>query len=395
MRNSAAYLLTVLASPTLCFAAYSASTNLTKPSSTYSLNVSAVGVLNNDDIANQMATSTTGYLQSPARPTSYKPSIQMGLMGRGDYTPIWWQPTNQSYKSSTWWEASAPWWLIAPLTDNQATNTRIEVGNVLFYAHSKTTGTWNLLVSGTPQWANVYSYVNGTKKTRSVNKVINSSTGNPMYLGTTDVEYIHGGMNKVAVRPADFDGVVNCVTARLAVDPVSGVDDTRLASYGMQMGMDWYPTLDFVISRDIPEVDYLPAAQYSKFKRLTKNWQSFCSAPLNPPGREGDQNYTMPSTGVAMSLSKLSDLAIPAAPFDNSVVANSNGEVTLPYGSKLSLNWSTPDSKNCSLYDGTTLVSTITGGTGSLTTAPILSSKRLNLICKNATRQTINVTVTQ
>ncbi len=402
MKIKYAYLLTILSLPATCLAAGEGANygNREPISPLESMTVTAQGVLNNDDIAAEMI-SDANDLQSPARPTNYRATIQMGLMGRGDYTPTWWTPANQNYKSSEWWQAAAPWWLIAPLTDNKATNTRIEVGKVLSYYRSKSTGQWVQFTNIPSQWAGIYSYSNGVRSNRAVNKLVNATNGNPMYLGTAGIEYIHGGVSKLSLNPAAMDGLVNCVTARLVVDPNTGVDDTAVASYGMQMGMDWYPTVDFVISRDIPEVQYLPAAQYSKFKRLSKNWKSFCSAPLNPPGRtqSGPAEYSMPPEPVTMPLSRMSNLVIPAAPYDASVNANTNGEVTLPYGSKLAISWNAPGSQNCSLYDGVRILSSLNGESGSLTTAPLTSNKRLNLVCKNASKQVgkkpITVTVTQ
>ena len=47
----------------------------------------------------------------------------MGNTPRGTNTPSWWHVNNSYYKSSAWWNAVLPWFVVFDGVGNNASNT--------------------------------------------------------------------------------------------------------------------------------------------------------------------------------------------------------------------------------------------------------------------------------
>lgn len=223
--------------------------------------------------------------------------VQMGLMGRGDYTQSYWKPNNKSLKSATWWTALSPWWNVFTMNGGTANNTRIEISTMVTYAQSKASGAWRLVNSGKTVWSGNYNAA-ASIYYGAANEIKGSVGGSVAYKAEDSTGSIHGGTGVFSVDPANTSGIVVCLAARLVVDAKTGIDDRARANYGMWVGADWYPYQGFNVQRDVPELGWVPAVGTSRLKRITNDWQTFCMAPLDKPGRnDGDSN----SSGTSMS----------------------------------------------------------------------------------------------
>jgi len=229
---------------------------------------------------------------------SRKAGVSMGLMGRGDFTPSYWNPNNKSYKSATWWKAISPWWVILTLENNQATHTRVEVGKMLSYTRSKSTGSWQQIGAGLTNWASNFN-ANQTAVTGPADVVSGSLAGNYAYKVPAGTDTIHGGLGTYSLDPASVSAIVTCVTARLVVDSKTNIDDRSKALYAIWVGSDWYPDAGFNVQRDVPEIGWVPAVGWGRLKKVTNEWQTYCMSPIDPPGRnDGDSNSAGTSTPV-------------------------------------------------------------------------------------------------
>lgn len=224
--------------------------------------------------------------------------VQMGLMGRGDYTPFYWQPRNQALKSTAWWTNIGPWWNVFPFVGNQARHTRIEIGAIVTYVQDRSTRAWRRLDRGYSVWAGNYNAA-ASIYYGEANGIPGSFPGAVAYLPPAGTDTLHGGSGMFRLNPEQTSGILVCLAARLVVNSQTGIDDRSLAQYGMWVGADWNPWDGFNVGRDVSELGWVPAVGTSRLKRITNSWQAFCMAPFDNPGRnDGDPN----SAGTTMSI---------------------------------------------------------------------------------------------
>lgn len=234
----------------------------------------------------------------------------MGLMARGDYTPGWWRPANKALKSATWWGAIAPWWNVLPLQGNAATQTRVEIGTIATIVRNKGTQTWRMVFVGQSGWAGNYnanasawkSNAPGTQLTVNGYKLVS-------YAIPAGSDTLHGGSGLYALDPRAIDGLIHCVAARLAGADVAS------ARYAMWSGADWYPSTTWRVAKEVPEIGWVPRIVSGRLKKITPAWQSFCAAPLDVPGRAGeDRGYPADKAGVFMATEDLRANPVPPIP---------------------------------------------------------------------------------
>ncbi|MGK2913439.1 MAG: hypothetical protein ACSLE5_03110 [Porticoccaceae bacterium] len=224
----------------------------------------------------------------------------MGLMARGDYTPSYWKPYDQSLKSATWWTGIAPWWNVLPMQGNAATKTRVEVGTVAAIVRNKGTNTWRTIFNGPTGWAANYN-ASAAYYVGPANMVAGTISGYPtkLYLPPSGSNTIHGGGGLFQINAQGIDGVILCTAARL-VGP-----DVWSAKYALWVGADWHPYPGFNVAKQTAPHGWIPAIATERFKKITTQWQSFCAAPLDIPGRNGSNSWYKNGVGVFMSTAQL------------------------------------------------------------------------------------------
>ena len=98
--------------------------------------VSDMALMNDPELAG--VPKTYGWAMGPGH-------VFMGNVARGTNTPTWWQVDNPTYKSSAWWTAVLPWFVIFDGVGHKANSTRVEVRDLRIFTQSRTSGSWKLL----------------------------------------------------------------------------------------------------------------------------------------------------------------------------------------------------------------------------------------------------------
>lgn len=227
--------------------------------------------------------------------------IDMGAAPRGDNTPSWWQPDNQIFKSSDYWNAITPWFVIYPGESHTATNVRVTISELKLYILKKSNNQWVKINSQTtPTWQTHLAHISVSTANEAVN-VRTESTGIVSYKLNTAMNPIHGGISKYMIDGSDVKAVYVTMKTRLILDNPNGVDDRVNAQLAANVGADYYPDVNTEISEFYPK-SYVPAVGFSRYGLIKTTTRTHYFATTDPPGEyntgaqfpERNQNTTIP-----------------------------------------------------------------------------------------------------
>ena len=216
--------------------------------------------------------------------------MSMGNTPRGDNTPYYWNPASTSIKSSEYWKAAAPWFVIYPAVGHATTvtNTRVKISGLKLYAFDTSINKWKLLRDYPKTvWGGNYGFnligSYGTANTRV------EPDGNLSYKMTNQAYPIHGGWGKddlattLGIDPRNIGAIFEYTTTELILDDPKGIDDRDKAKLMLSVGMDYYPTVKTNVS-DFEPYPYAPNAAASRFGLIGKKPRTHYMATINPPG---------------------------------------------------------------------------------------------------------------
>jgi len=168
---------------------------------------------------------------------------------------------------------------------NPAQNTRVQIRDIMTYVLSKSDGQWHQLqnsqrVEGAAYKEDFAGNVNISPDVR------NEPDGTSSVKAGGGYNYHFWPSGRASINPNDIAGVITTVQARLIIDDPTKPDDRSAARYLLNMGGDYWSTLDagwdnWKTNGDIG---------IGRFKYVEKDWQSFNMSTLsagalrqNPP----------------------------------------------------------------------------------------------------------------
>lgn len=204
-----------------------------------------------------------------------KARVVMGNIPKGSNGPDYWRNAVISgrYKGDTYWKALQPWIAIFTLTDNRATNTRVEVSSIRAYILSKKTNTWELFEDH-PTSGGIFNesykhldYVTADERFSGGFTLVKPPVASARQI------YHSWGEPKALKDPSDIKAVHVRVFTRLVKDNQNGPDDRHLARYALQVGGDYYPevssTVDDADLRMKGEGKWFPGIGMSRAVQVT------------------------------------------------------------------------------------------------------------------------------
>ena len=208
----------------------------------------------------------------------------MGAAARGDATPIWWQPDDKSYKSSDYWHAITPWFVIYPGTQHKANNVRVKISEIKLFILKRSSNTWeHINIDNTdPTWQHHQSHVSPQTAHEKVNKRTGPD-GKISYKLNSGFNPIHGGVRKFEIYGPDVKAVYARLTSELIIDDPNKPDDRADAQILVSVGADYYPDINTTI-RDFAPSSWVPAATISRFGLVKRTSRIHHAATIDPPG---------------------------------------------------------------------------------------------------------------
>ena len=236
-------------------------------------------------VISDMALSVSNYINSTKNLNGLS---SMGLHANNRGSPTWWNSPTYNNANDIWWQAIAGWFVSHPVAGHTATNSKLEIGTYVLMGRLAADNSWFTIFNKAPNWCGIYnpdvaSYISAPT---TANGTVSGYTSKVYNLPTDGVgNVLHGGVGSASANPQALNGLAMFVAAR-----ITGTD-TANCNIKLQVGADWYPTLNFNVSGTPP--GWIIAACASGPKTVTTSWQMFGGAPLMDPGRRGgDSAYT-------------------------------------------------------------------------------------------------------
>ncbi|MCB1985676.1 MAG: hypothetical protein H6936_00745 [Burkholderiales bacterium] len=259
-----------------------------------------------DDIKADMLLNEAKLLDAPEHTSwSKKATITMGAAPRGDATPIWWQPDDDSYKSSDYWHAIVPWFVIYPGTEHKASNVRIKVSEIKLFILKYSSNTWehiNIDYSD-PIWQQHQSHVSPQTANRRVNKRIEPD-GTISYKLNSGFNPIHGGIRKFEIYGPDVKAVYAQLTTELILDDPDKHDDRTEAQLLVSIGADYHPDINLRIKDFAAPHNWVPAVAASRFGLVKSRPRVHHMATINPPGSVKNNGSVLPDNHKIISITE-------------------------------------------------------------------------------------------
>ncbi|MDO5083212.1 hypothetical protein EII34_07190 [Arachnia propionica] len=232
-----------------------------------------------------------------------KARVVMGNIPKGSNAPDYWRDAviSGKYKYDTDWKALQPWIAIFTLSDNQATNTRVEVSSIRAYILSKKTNQWELFEDH-PTSGGIFDegyahlpHVQADERQDGGFTLVKPPAADARQI------YHSWGEPKALKDPSDIKAVHVRVFTRLVLDDPNGPDDRHLAKYALQVGADYYPEVGSTVNdadllmkgqgKWFPGVGISRAVQVTNEQRLT----SFTTldAAVQEPGGSKNPNGSL------------------------------------------------------------------------------------------------------
>ncbi|SEN57861.1 hypothetical protein [Nitrosomonas marina] len=239
-----------------------------------------------DDIKADMLLNEAELLDAPVNAGwAKRANITMGGAPRGDATPSWWQPNDKYYKSSAYWHAITPWFIIYPGTMHNASNVRVKISEIKLYILKRSSNTWELVNTddADPTWQFHQSYISSSTASQKVNKRIEPD-GKISFKLNKGLNPIHGGIHKYEIYGPDVKAVYAQLTTELVLDDPDKRDDRVEAQLLVSVGADYYPDMNLRV-RDFTAPHYwVPAVAASRFGLVKRDPRIHHVATISPPG---------------------------------------------------------------------------------------------------------------
>jgi len=261
-------------------------------------------------VADMQQPAEATLLMSPTMDWALGAAIAQGGVPRGDATPWWWNPSNKTYKSSAYWNAALPWFVIYPGSAHTAKNVRVKISAITLYTLSKSNGTWTKLGSGdgNPEWAGNYDFDMITQIKDAIPRV--EPGGNLSYKLDANSHPIHGGLSSFAIPGSNVANVFAQVTSELILDNPMGVDDRSSAQLLVQMGVDYYPSTTTTVE-DFAPMGYNPGAGLGRFSIVIPAPRNHYFVAIDPPGNLDNPHSPFQVAGGVVAISEASFRANP------------------------------------------------------------------------------------
>jgi hypothetical protein len=205
--------------------------------------------------------------------------VTMGNQARGTGTPSWWKPTNLRFKSSDYWNAIIPWFVIFDGQGNRAINTRVEVRNLRLYSLSRKSGLWMQVASSAEVEGALYpKHLTGSvthkpdlRALKGVSTAIRPPGGDLVFHGWC--------CGRQQIDGSDVEAIFVTVQARLTPDRPTLPPDIDTARYLLHVGADYYPDSETLVSAFAP-TGYNPGVGLGRAKLVKPEWQAFNFATI-------------------------------------------------------------------------------------------------------------------
>ena len=198
-------------------------------------------------------------------------TIGMGIYPRGDASPTWWNPANKAFKSSEYWTAIAPWFVIWEGEDNLAKNVRVNVYGFELYFLDKNTNKWVKLktTSTDPSWANNFGITTIDSTTMSGPANVRKEADGTLSYKLTNRNPVHGGFSKYQMSLSNIDiknikAIYGFFKTKLVVDDPKLENDLSKAKILIDFGADYYPSMQTMV-KDYAPMTYAPQVAGSRF----------------------------------------------------------------------------------------------------------------------------------
>lgn len=210
-----------------------------------------------------------------------KARVVMGNIPKGSNAPDYWRNAviSGKYKYDADWKALQPWIAIFTLSDNRATNTRVEVSSIRAYILSKKSNKWELFEDH-PTTGGIFNKEYAHQRNVHADERQNGgfTLVKPPAANVQQI-YHSWGEPKALRDPSDIKAVHVRVFTRLVKDNPYGPDDRHLAKYALQVGADYYPEVGSTVhdadllmkgeGKWFPGVGMSRAVQVTNEQRLT------------------------------------------------------------------------------------------------------------------------------
>ena len=239
-----------------------------------------------DDVTADMSLNEATLLNAPPRPIWSKQGfIAMGAAARGDATPSWWEPQDKFYKSSVYWNAIVPWFVMYPGERHRAQNVRVKISGIKLYILEHSTNNWRMInVDHTdPVWQFHQPIVSPSTARHTVNKRIEPDS-TISYKFSAGLNSIHGGTRKFEINGQDVKAIYAQLTTELILDDPTGQDDRANAQILVSVAADYYPTVNHKVADFAAPYTWLPAVAASRFGLVKNLPRIHHMATIDPPG---------------------------------------------------------------------------------------------------------------
>lgn len=224
----------------------------------------------------------------------------MGNDARGTNTPGYWSKylVEDDYKDGDLWEGISPWMHIEPTPENKATNSRVKLGQIRLNILRRSTNKWQTVQIHTLDGA-LYP-VNLMGNQVQVPSIRRDGNNVEVLPPSKAEQGLYHSWGKLVRFPTwDIKAVHVKLDAKLVVGESSLPDDRDQAKYLIQVGADYYPTMEARVGED-PKLmmrneagdtfSYLPGVGLSRAKLVTNEWRTYNFITLNEAVAEVAEN---------------------------------------------------------------------------------------------------------
>ncbi|HNP26542.1 MAG TPA: hypothetical protein PKM20_07360 [Nitrosomonas sp.] len=259
-----------------------------------------------DDIKADMLLNEAKLLKAPEHTGwSKKANIDMGAAARGDATPFWWTPHDEHYKSSVYWNAITPWFVIYPGETHKAKNVRVKISGIKLFILERSTNNWRILnIDQTePTWEFHQRHVTPSTAWKPVDKRVEPD-GKISYKLHAGLNPIHGGTPKFDIDGSDVKAVYAQLTTELILDDPAGKDDRANAQILVSVGADYYPTMEHRVADFAAPHSWFPSVAASRFGLVKKLPRVHHMATIDPPGPIKNNGSAYPDKNKIISITE-------------------------------------------------------------------------------------------
>ena len=291
-------------------------------------------------------------LNPPTGPSwVHRGSIAQGGVPRGDACPPWWKPADSlNLKSSDYWNAASLWFVFYPGANHKAGNVRFAADSLEMYLLVATdaektieNAQWIQVQKDNlrPSWAGYYGHHLIENKGNATPRT--EASGAISYGAHPDSTWpIHAGLDKFEIEGDKVLNLMVRMKAYLVADDTSKPFTPSEVEYMVNLGVDYYPSIQSTIS-DFAPTGYNPGVGLSSFRLLSTTPQWFHMVAMDPPGYTDIPVSEFEKNGGILTLTEAQLRQNPPPPYQSispvsSLPVVSKEQVQLTYhGTTLSL----------------------------------------------------------